>query len=65
MTWLEGKPGRVEQRRREHHRRNKAESMRSYRVRRAMGLTARHWTQRHAGDYMRQELIGKVSRRKK
>ena len=40
--WLKAKPGRAEQRRREHRRRHKSDSERDYREKRAMGLTVDH-----------------------
>lgn len=61
MTWLEGKPGRAAQRQREHRRRDKPDSRRSYCVRRSMGLTVRYWGPESRVDHAWQTFLGKAS----
>ena len=43
-SWIDEHPGHADQRRREHHRHSRSESRRLYAIRRALGMTARHFS---------------------
>jgi hypothetical protein len=51
-----------EARRRRPHREHKTANARDYRIRRAMGLTARHWSAQSHSGHTEQWLIGKAAK---